>query len=130
MSHDSRAKGTACRFLVALFALACWPGVAATQEDAAGAAPANAHMKRYGSGWECDRGYRKVRRSCVAVEVPANAYLNVYGDSWECDRGYRKLGEACELIAVPDHAREVRFYARVLGTGDAPLWQGAAVITV
>lgn len=26
-------------------------------------------------------------------------------------------------IAVPDHAREVRFYARVLTTGDAPLWR-------
>jgi uncharacterized protein len=26
-------------------------------------------------------------------------------------------------IAVPDHEREVRFYSRVLGTGDAPLWR-------
>lgn len=26
-------------------------------------------------------------------------------------------------IAVPEHEREVRFYSRVLGTGDAPLWR-------
>lgn len=26
-------------------------------------------------------------------------------------------------IAVPEHAREVRFYSRVLSTGDAPLWR-------
>ncbi len=26
-------------------------------------------------------------------------------------------------IAVPEHDRELRFYARVLGTGDAPLWR-------
>tara|TARA_R110000782_G_scaffold30348_11_gene75611 strand:+ start:27079 stop:27864 length:786 start_codon:yes stop_codon:yes gene_type:complete len=26
-------------------------------------------------------------------------------------------------IAVPEHEREVRFYARVLGTGDEPLWR-------
>lgn len=26
-------------------------------------------------------------------------------------------------IAVPDHEREVRFYSRVLGTGDNPLWR-------
>lgn len=26
-------------------------------------------------------------------------------------------------IAVPDHEREVRFYARVLTTGEAPLWR-------
>ena len=26
-------------------------------------------------------------------------------------------------IAVPEHARELRFYARVLGTGERPLWR-------
>lgn len=26
-------------------------------------------------------------------------------------------------IAVPEHARELRFYSRVLGTGDEPLWR-------
>ena len=26
-------------------------------------------------------------------------------------------------IAVPEHAREVRFYSRVLGTGESPLWR-------
>jgi hypothetical protein len=28
-------------------------------------------------------------------------------------------------IAVPDHEREVRFYSRVLGTGERPLWREA-----
>ena len=26
-------------------------------------------------------------------------------------------------IAVPGHEREVRFYSRVLGTGESPLWR-------
>lgn len=26
-------------------------------------------------------------------------------------------------IAVPEHARELRFYSRVLTTGDQPLWR-------
>lgn len=26
-------------------------------------------------------------------------------------------------IAVPEHAREMRFYSRVLGTGRNPLWR-------
>ncbi len=28
-------------------------------------------------------------------------------------------------IAVPDHEREVRFYSRVLSTGDEPLWRAS-----
>lgn len=27
-------------------------------------------------------------------------------------------------IAVPEHEREVRFYSRVLSTGENPLWRG------
>ncbi len=26
-------------------------------------------------------------------------------------------------IAVPEHDREMRFYSRVLGTGESPLWR-------
>jgi len=38
--------------------------------------PDNARATGYGSGWECDRGYRQVKRACAAVKAPANAYLN------------------------------------------------------
>ena len=54
-------------------------------------APMNARAKRYGDGWDCDRGYRKVSQSCVAVKVPTNARLDYSGDGWECNRGYRRV---------------------------------------
>lgn len=31
-------------------------------------------------------------------------------------------------IAVPEHEREVRFYSRVLGTGERPLWQDGSLL--
>jgi hypothetical protein len=91
--------------LILMLAFALWPGIAAAQGDAA-AAPLNAHMKRYGSGWECDRGYREVNAACAAVEVPPNAYLadSSYGRGWECDRGYRQVNEGCTLVEVPPNA--------------------------
>ena len=95
MSIQSLRRTGSCRFLIALLALASWPGVAATQDDSAGAAPLNAHMKRYGGGWECDRGYRSVRRSCLAFRVPMNAHLGYSGSNWTCDPGYRQQGETC-----------------------------------
>ena len=48
MSIQSLRQTGTCLFLIALLALASWPGVAATQDDSAGAAPPNAHMKRHG----------------------------------------------------------------------------------
>jgi hypothetical protein len=72
MSIQSLRRTGSCRFLIALLALGSWSGIAAAQDESAGTAPLNAHTKRYGHGWECDRGYRDLRRSCVAVEVPAN----------------------------------------------------------
>jgi len=104
MSIQSLPRTRSCRFLIALLALAFWPDVAATQADSAGAAPLNAHAKRYGGGWECDRGYRSVRRSCVAVEVPPNAYLDSLGHGWECNRGYREATGVCAKIEVPSNA--------------------------
>jgi hypothetical protein len=68
MSIQSLRRTASCRFLIALLALGSWPGIAAAQDEAADAAPLNAHMKRYGGGWECDRGYRDFRRSCVRGE--------------------------------------------------------------
>ena len=61
-------------------------------------------MKRYGGGWECDRGYQSVRRSCVAIAVPTNAYLDSSGRGWHCSRGYREDNGACAKVEVPPHA--------------------------
>jgi hypothetical protein len=58
MSIKSLQRTGSCLFVIALLALASWPRPAATQDDSAGAAPPNAQMKRYGGGWECDRGYQ------------------------------------------------------------------------
>lgn len=30
-------------------------------------APPNAHPERFGSGWECDRGYQKDSGTCIAT---------------------------------------------------------------
>ena len=49
--------------LILLLVVALWPGLAAAQGDAA-EPPLNSHMKRYGGGWECDRGYREANEAC------------------------------------------------------------------
>ena len=54
-----------------------------------------------GSGWECDRGYRKVDQSCVAIAVPDNAYLDSSGDRWKCERGFRESGDSCAPLEIP-----------------------------
>lgn len=68
--------------------------------------PKNASATRYGSGWECDRGYREAKGACIAVKVPANAYPTdtPYGRAWECRRGYQETDEACVAIKVPSNA--------------------------
>src|SRR4029077_12639432 len=63
--------------------------------------PVNAHTSRYGSGWECSRGFRRVEEACVAIKVPANAYLNSFGSDWDCNRGYRKVDQGCKAVKVP-----------------------------
>ena len=55
----------------------------AAQADVA-EAPINSHATGYGDGWRCDRGFRKINRSCVVVQVPTNAHLDSSGDGWEC----------------------------------------------
>jgi hypothetical protein len=104
MSILSRRRSAVCRFLIFLLALASWPALAGAQDGSAKAVPLNAHAKSYGSGWECDRGYQKVRGSCVAIAVPPNAYLDSLGRGWDCNRGYRKANGTCARIEVPRHA--------------------------
>jgi hypothetical protein len=101
MRINSASRTGTYRSPIALLALASRPGIAATQDEFAGATPLNAHLKRHGSGWECDRGYRPDRRSCVSVEVPPNAYLDSSGHDWDCERGFRKGLRSCLAFPVP-----------------------------
>jgi hypothetical protein len=68
--------------------------------------PENAHVKSYGTGWECDIGYREADGRCAAIVAPANSHLTTrsYGPGWECERGYQKIGETCRTVAVPRNA--------------------------
>jgi len=83
---------------------------------------ANAHAddeEDFGTGWECDRGYREVGGHCIRVVVPANAYYSEFsfGRSWACDPGYRQEGETCLAMraATSDEGAEVRPVRALLG---------------
>ena len=78
----------------------------AFSQDAAGATPPNAHARPYGTGWQCDFGYRETNASCLVIQAPANAHVAEFslGRGWECDRGYRETGSACAKVAVPANA--------------------------
>lgn len=93
------------QLLILLVILTAVP-VRAFAKDGTVEIPEHASAKKYGSGWECDRGYREINGACAAVKVPANAYpTNVpYGRGWECVRGYRKVDETCAAIKVPPNA--------------------------
>jgi hypothetical protein len=69
--------------------------------------PDNARARSYGSGWECNRGFRETAERCVTVDVPANAYLSPEGTSWTCDRGFRAEGAKCVSVQVPAHGYAV-----------------------
>ena len=103
--------------LILLAFLATRPGVALAQDGVA-EIPENAHAKSYGSGWECDHGYRASDEACVAVKVPENGYLaaSAYGPGWQCDRGYRAVDEACVAIKVPENGY-------LADSGYGPGWQ-------
>ena len=68
------------------------PAELALAQDGEAALPANATAKSYGSGWDCDKGYRKNDEACDAVMVPANAYptKSSYGAGWACQHGYKQ----------------------------------------
>ena len=89
--------------LMLLLAFGLWPGIAVAQGDAA-ETPLNSHVKRYGSGWECDRGYLQADGVCTLVEIPPNAFLSSNGRNWECDRGYAQDKRSCVAVKLPAHA--------------------------
>jgi len=53
-------------------------------QAAPGEAPDNATATRYGSGWQCNRGFREVSGACIAVKVSDNGYAtkSPYGRAW------------------------------------------------
>jgi hypothetical protein len=76
-------------------------------QSGTGAMPQNAQLRSYGSGWDCDLGYRVDGAECLALDVPENAYPTgrSYGTGWECYRGYEEVnGTSCNPIAVPANA--------------------------
>jgi len=98
MSRIRRAPAISTHSLVLLAFLAAVHGLVCAQAGSV-ELPDNARAKGYGSGWECERGYREDNGSCAAIGVPANAYLTntSYGGGWECNRPYRKKQGKCVL---------------------------------
>ena len=68
--------------------------------------PGNAMADRFGSGWRCDSGFRKLDDQCIRIEVPNNAYLTGFGSSneWECSYGFVQTNGRCEPLVVPLNA--------------------------
>jgi hypothetical protein len=71
---------------------------------APGELPEHARVSRYGSGWDCRSGFRRVGDSCAHIVVPANGYLDASGRDWRCDRGYLNVNNRCVVIQVPQNA--------------------------
>ena len=111
MSRLHRARAPFIRFAILLGLLVFAPGAVFAQ-GASGELPEHARAKSFGSGWECNPGYRKTEGACIAIKVaavsakvPANSYPTdaTYGRGWECSWGYRPTRNACVVIEVPAH---------------------------
>src|SRR5437870_793199 len=89
--------------VVVLFLTGAWGANLSGQSQST--IPQNAHPNSYGSGWECNRGYRVSGTGCVPVILPANAKLDYYGHDWECSRGYRVSGNQCVPVSLPANAK-------------------------
>jgi hypothetical protein len=70
-------------------------------QDGTGPAPDNAQDRRYGSGWDCNPGYRIAEGVCVALEMPANSYPTgrSHGTGWACQHGYREVS-TCPITPI------------------------------
>jgi hypothetical protein len=68
--------GASIHALVFLAVLVSVPGVLIAKSRTV-EIPENARAKNYGSGWECNRGYRAAGKRCVAVKTPANSFPTV-----------------------------------------------------
>ena len=106
LMKSKRSKLGVFEYALVLLAVFSGPLELASAQDSKGAIPANSTAKSYGSGWECDKGFRMNGGSCIAVTSPKNAYLtnSSYGDGWACRHGYRKKGDTCSPVALPANA--------------------------
>jgi len=66
--------------------------------------PQNSHKNPYGSGWECNRGFKQVGNECQKVQIPLNAVLDILGHDWECSRGFKNVGNQCVKVILPKNA--------------------------
>ncbi|WP_444455265.1 hypothetical protein ACTTAI_08295 [Rhodobacter capsulatus] len=76
-------------------------------QDGTGTPPEHAQKSSYGSGWDCEIGYRLQEGACLAIPLPDHAYATgrSYGTGWACLRGFEEVARArCEPIAIPEHA--------------------------
>jgi hypothetical protein len=101
-SRDAARMRRLSRLAPALLVLALCASVPVAAEPSA--MPEHARASRYGSGWDCVSGFRRVGNSCVHIVVPANAYLDSSGSGWRCDRGFRNVREECVAVKVPANA--------------------------
>src|SRR5688572_18900159 len=100
-SHSENRRRISCLAPLVL-GLAAWTALPVAA--APGEPPEHARVSRYGSGWDCNTGFRRVGDTCVQVVVPAHAYLDAAGSGWRCNRGYRNVNERCVVIQVPQNA--------------------------
>jgi hypothetical protein len=96
------SRGIACLaplLLLGISVCASLPVAAAPSE-----LPEHARASRYGSGWECTSGFRRVGDSCTHIVVPAHGYLDASGRDWRCERSYLNVNDRCVAIEVPQNA--------------------------
>jgi hypothetical protein len=116
MGIKSLRRTGPCRFLIALLALACWPGAAARQDDPT-AVPENRYLDSSGDRGNSERGFRESNASCGPL-VPV-ASPSASGD------GTDRADVAAALDSLAKHAAlveersgeqdaQVRFLARSL----------------
>ena len=67
--------------------------------------PENGKINVYGSGWDCQRGFKKSGDTCVKVDVPLNGKINVYGNGWDCQRGFKKIGSLCKKVVTTENTK-------------------------
>lgn len=93
-------------FCLAVSALVTFAGLSAYGQNSDATLPANATSKTYGTGWDCDRGYREADGDCDSIRIPENAIATKtsYGRGWVCRWGYRETKETCVAVEVPANA--------------------------
>lgn len=104
MANYRRSLGRLLQVL-AVAAIA-FPAVSMAADAPLSVIPENAHKESFGSGWQCDDGYRENKTACEPIVFPEYSYSTnrSYGKGWECLRGYDAIGEErCEKIDVPEN---------------------------